>query len=635
VDVVFFCLVGKKRAGQLNSSPTSLHTHHAPHATNTFFPAQEKDMSSTLPPEARVRAPLGLPNPRGGNDCFPEHDTRVLTDAGFLFLFEIEARLSVGLEVKYACYEPSSKTVVYCPGELVTSTPPTRWVDFTQGGTRRIWEHGSEDYGVTKRSNGVYANHLSLRVTPGHDMFVQIGDDRGRPIFVQGAPLPPLKMKARELAPGYACDCNGMECVHGYTKYRMITTAAAGLATPMNVIALSDTDAQSPVAALGLCTEDELAAFLELFGYWLGDGSMTHDARPGQTSQNAVTFKPRKMRDRPYLRTLMHRLNLKCGQDYSSSETELYLGVQITNSRWFALFDHEFGVKYRKSRFYDSRLAFQKQGMTNCSEVEVMQAEDIGSDAVKSVKWLPSWVLFRLNKSQLRHLIEGIRFADGCSSATATQIGSQEAGGKAMCGNHRIYTSGIVFRDQLLQICIHAGYSAYFKINTRAGDIRGYNAVPKEDQIYTCEAMELAKLSDPSRQFQPIRGRFDNWSVCYSEQTEEILSAADVRFDGSASCVPVKKKKKWSRGWVAVHSDGTKHKVATQAQLGALLGCDKSSICDAAKNGHKVARVWSVYSSENYAKLPDATLGSPQEAAEPEDDQTTRNTQSAHRRECS
>ena len=63
-------------------------------------------------------------------------------------------------------------------------------------------------------------------------------------------------------------------------------------------------------------------------------------------------------------------------------------------------------------------------------------------DPVKSAKWLPDWVLFRLSARQLRLVIEGLRQADGHSAASAAQLESAAAGGNTMQGHHMICNVG-------------------------------------------------------------------------------------------------------------------------------------------------------------------------------------------------
>ena len=496
--------------------------------------------------------------------CFPESDTRVLTNTGFLFLADIEARIDAGQQVLYACYDTSMQAIVYRPGQLVLVAPPTRWVDFTHAGTRRLWDATSDDYGSTVAANGVPASRLTLRTTPDHDMYVQLCTQSGEdehgmhePRMAEGAPAAPHKQTAQELAPGYQCDCDsaGRTCTHGYSHYRMYTGAASGLHTPADVISLTNSDRHLPVAALGLQSQDELAAFLELFGYWLGNGFMSYDTRADLNSRNAVCFALRKDRGSVYLRDLLARLRLEHGQHYTSSETDLQLVVRVTEPRWFCFFDNEFGVKQRmystqrrpststastvsassslsltRARSFSESASvelvadYSGDEDTSPCEADFVDNED---DSAASSKWLPDWSLSRLSAEQLRLVIEGLRQADGCL----------EAGGKAMQGVHQICAVSVGFRDQLIQACMHAGYSAYFELNTAAGELCGYHAVPFDKCIYTAEEKEAAVQADSARQFKPICGSHDSWSVCYSETVSELLPAQDVRFDGSASSI--------------------------------------------------------------------------------------------------
>ena len=554
------------------------------------YSSSSSSSSSFDPKPVRTSDESGMRNL--GNSCFSECDTRVLTGSGFLFLADIEARIDAGQRVLYACYDTSTQSIVYKPGRLVLVAPPTRWVDFTHASTQRLWDATSNDYGSTLPESGAYANNLTLRTTPDHNMYVQLctgceedGHESYQPRLADGTPVPPHKQPAQELAPGYQCDCiaAGRTCTHGYSHYRMYTGAASGLQPPADVISLTDRGPSSPVVSLGLHTTDELHAFLELFGYWLGNGWMSYDARSEPTSKNGVCFAPNDDRDREYLRSLLARLHLVCGQHFISCENGLRFELHITEPRLFRFFDDEFGVAYSHSPHYDRRLALLKQGvhntwrrpstassvsasstvsaavtsstrarslsasvsvelvadyrsddddegMSSC-EFDLLEDED---DPAASVMWLPDWSLFRLDAEHLRLVIEGLRQADGSSKATAAQRQSAAAGGKAMQGEQQIYTSSVGFRDQLIHACVHAGYSAHFTLNTAAGEVCGYNAVPKDDCIYSQEKMEAALQVDSTRHFKPVRGKHDSWWVCYSEAISELLPAQDVRFDGSA-----------------------------------------------------------------------------------------------------
>ena len=635
-------------------SPTHNSKHHndtSQSKINSFWSSSSSSSSSSYSSyssssysSSSYGKPIRPSNEQGmknvGNSCYSEHDTRILTDTGFLFLADIEARVAAGDCVRYACYDSAAQCIVYRPGRLVTNIPPpTHWVDFTHASTRCLWDDTSDNYGATEGAGGLHANRLTLRVTPDHNMYVQLNTSYGQPgkewYRPSDAERDPQTLTARALAPGYS--------THGRSHYRMYTGAACGLHTPENVISLTNDDLSSPVVALGLRTDDELDAFLSLFGYWLGDGTMSFDTRDGLSSADAVVFAPCKQRDRDMLQGTRHevglldRLHLVRGQHYTSSETDYRLEVRITDSRWMTFFDDEFGVKYSTSGSYNRRQALLMQGMHStqhrpsvtlspassstaasssssssssdgadffipdeplccllcggdylwweagmgcyycptCVEPATLTDDD---DPARSAKWLPYWALFRLDARQLRLLIEGVRQADGVTAQTPQQRASAAAGRTPnMQGPLEICTSGVGFRDQLIHACLHAGYSAYFTINTRAGSSRGYNSVPKDDRIYTEEEMLEALRINPKRKFKNLISKHDNWWVCYSDSVTHVMPAHDVRFDGSPCVVP--QKRAWKAGWRAVHSkSGAALEAPTQVELASLLGVNECAV---------------------------------------------------------
>ena len=778
--------------------------------------------------------------------CFPECDTRVLTNWGWLFLGDIEELEKAGKRVLYACYDINSAGLVYRAGRRVLSAPPERWVDFTQAGTRRQWDASSDDYGSTVAADGVDANRLTVRTTPDHRMYVQpcLGSEQR---IAGRSPIGQHLMSAQELAPGYQCDCSsvGRTCPHGYSHYRMVTGAAGGLQRPTDVPSVTHTSPHSPVAALGLRTADELDAFLELFGFWLGDGTMQYLADDG--SVDGVAFSQRKGRDDEYLRDLIVRLGLIEGVEWRYNYNKKYRThiFYIIDPRWFRFFDAGFGMKYQGSPRYNREQALLNQGMHSmqqrphtaswtwtgrewcqrcpsaastvsasapvsvasptraravsvstsdsvelvassisrsrssssssssdglassssfsfsftprsrstsvvsatslqdamataatmpepycllCGRVESLSRhklsaewhctdciasvigaagesgvgwsddeeekmstgswsdaqmelhghvdiednphpikeewsppplepatppppadvpsepeedddppekkeppmeddpptsddDDDEDDPLKSAKWLPDWVVFRLSAPQLRLVLEGLRQADGCSAATTKQRQAAARGGSAFGGKRMISTSSVAFRDQLVQACLHAGYSAHFVLNTRAGSVRGYNAVPADGSIYTKEEMEAALQVHPTRQFRPVRTRHDNWWVCYTEAVKEWIPAQDVRFDGTDCSGDVRQRKKNQQGWVAVHCNDKEEvkKASTLRELAGLLSVNEGAVRQAASRGNKIGRYWYIFSAAAYEKRSGQQRPSPVIPTQPGD----------------
>ena len=192
--------------------------------------------------------------------CFGT-DTRVLTNRGFLFVDEIEALpASQASALLYAAFDSSTQQLVYRPGQLVF--PPNtsgRLLSFTSAGESHRWsdrsgEHGTED----KSDSDEDSNQLSLRVTPDHDMFVELGNLRSSDDMVSrrhdgnGATTKPMaKYPAGELSS------------LGYDSLRMLGVVSGGV----NRTESEHQEWKQHIAdALDLTTADQRDAFLELYG---------------------------------------------------------------------------------------------------------------------------------------------------------------------------------------------------------------------------------------------------------------------------------------------------------------------------------------------------------------------------------
>ncbi|KAJ2825506.1 translation elongation factor Tu, partial [Coemansia furcata] len=147
-------------------------------------------------------------------DCLSE-DSRILTNKGFLSLDEVEPQWK---DLLFACYNPETDQLEYLPAEdlILKDAGQHDMVEFEADGSK-----------------------VSLLVTKGHDMFVQRGESFA-------------KVKAGEL-------------VSDAEPIRMKASAARGVKV----------DAQTlPFAkALGL-SQEQIGSFLELYGAWVGSGSV-------------------------------------------------------------------------------------------------------------------------------------------------------------------------------------------------------------------------------------------------------------------------------------------------------------------------------------------------------------------------
>ena len=299
--------------------------------------------------------------------CFPESDTRVLTNHGYLFLDEIEEKLRQQQTVLYACYEVKKRNehnelvesmeLKYSRGELVIPANdgqplPEHLLEFTSPGEHARWAKESGSYGknaiLEDNPNG---RHVSLRVTPDHTMFVQYGhkDNNGVIAWACATPRDSVTGKrgpasSRVLDEHVKVPASSLRSTNDRAHIRTLACAEAGYVPP------STTRRDAVMSALGL-TRPQFTAFLQLFGFWLGDGSMAYHTKG--SGYNGVAFRQVKQTDKDWLRRTCNDVGLsqafiRCGTPNKGSNEHLV----ITHSAWFDLFDGEFGCKYRSSEFY-------------------------------------------------------------------------------------------------------------------------------------------------------------------------------------------------------------------------------------------------------------------------------------------
>ena len=391
-------------------------------------------------------------------DCFPEHDTRILTNHGLLFLDEIEERKRAGQLVLYGCYDVSKKELQYTTGKLVIPIDePTELIEFTSPGEDERWAEESGVYGTGGvAEDNTQSRHVSLRVTPKHNMFVQLVDE-------VASVLPPYSLiPARELL-----SFNGSE------RVRMLACAENGYKAQV-----SNSRRQAAQCALRL-TDTQFTAFIELLGFWLGDGTMLHST---SVAASAVCFSKVKQADLEWVQKLL----VKAGLHPSSwgarpSDTDERSDVIITDIYWCAYFISEFTAPHAGSPYCllpsptsDSRslpsssslsvaselslsssISFTRRDSSNStvsttSMAEEEQVEETDDDTQLEVtnacRRLSDWMLAELACDEMRLLIAGLHRAADSS-----------------LDDHRasIFTSSPHLCDQLMQALLHCGYSAH------------------------------------------------------------------------------------------------------------------------------------------------------------------------------
>ena len=337
--------------------------------------------------------------PNGAYDsseqCFGAFDTRVLTSCGLLFLDQIEWLQGEGVEVLFGCYDASSKALLYRPGRLIYSSEPKAWVEFTSQDEAKRWTEESGLYGGVREEREevevvqmevnevdedddldvddddedeaeaeavdatIRSRHVSLRVTPDHKMFVQLGNQsaNGNVSWYSSREWDTATQKAGKVTEkphhlaqaraleGTQCRCPPVEegvrdCIHRVPHIRLLACAETG------GVPRSSATRRALQASLGI-TDAQFPAFLELLGFWLGHGYMAY--HPGGKS-GYVGFAQVKQSDLTWLRAKLGEVGLSSWLSGTTSYIVTYL--HISEPAWFDYFDRQFGPKYRNSSHY-------------------------------------------------------------------------------------------------------------------------------------------------------------------------------------------------------------------------------------------------------------------------------------------
>ena len=410
-------------------------------------------------------------------DCFPEADTRVLTNHGLLFLDEIEALQREGVEVLFGCYDKASKSLQYGKGKLVYSAAPQGWLDFTSPDEAAQLADKSGSVGSESvPEDDAMSLQMSLRVTPGHRMFVQTGNGNEHGHVAWCSPRVGKDSHSRESdtsTVGSPCLVRAESLLSSDARehVRMLACAEAGY------VPLSATRRRAVQAALEL-TDVQFTAFVELLGFWLGVGSL---ACAGGV--NIVRFSNVKEMELAWLTATFAKAGLE-PSGWTSAAFETEECVDITASAWCAYFDSTFGGKHARSLYHtpssplshtrtlsskslspssSRRNSFSPSGCHLKDDATADEAIVVTDDAVnrddmgevvRPTKHMPDWVLLELSVAELRLLIAGLHRAHGIVAHS----------------NKALITRSARLRDQLVQALLHCGYSAHAGVMDHAGN---------------------------------------------------------------------------------------------------------------------------------------------------------------------
>lgn len=402
--------------------------------------------------------------------CIGE-DHEVLTDRGFLSLDEVKAMrpdlfragatassVVPSLHVApllFASYDDESDTLVYVPAVRVFEKQVTEVCEFTQRKEAMRWASDADAFGRTTAQMDLQqaasaSNDLSIVTDAGHTMFVQQGHMQKAPqTFYSSSPF------ARVLAGALVDDASEDRAL----RFKGLARAGVG----------ADDLAELPfLSALGIESGDTACvdAFLELYGYWLGNGSLT-SSPPWMLSFSCKSV------DQPWL---LQRLALMPGLQVRDviganvlvdTRSDQSLSINVCEPRWVAFFYSEYSAK---------------DGLSTPAPS--------ADEGIKSTKRMAHWT-WSLRRERMRCLLAGLRMAD--------------VDGHEKQDLNRIYTSSARFRDEIVRAALHAGYSAHFALS-----------------------LEGERPAEFNKQGASIVSKQNSWAVSYSDNSngdEPILRA--------------------------------------------------------------------------------------------------------------
>ena len=348
-------------------------------------------------------------------DCLDEATHQVLTSEGFMFLHELESRRCAGEEVLVGAFDQFADALVYEPMTELVVNPPRRrtWIHMQSLPESARWTGDCTPHSIDDHSN-----HLSLAVTENHIMYVQ-------------------RCEARQGKNGHnnvICDGNvvGDDARAPFEELTARQMHEAGVGrvfrmrtAPANGVILAELPTEM-LAPLGADTPVKLDMLLELYGYWVRDGSVQFSAGRG-----AVVFTTAKAANVDWLIGTLAQLadNVRV-----SGPDEYPKIIRVSDPDWVDLF--------RKFDRYPCAT-----GTIHTKHVE----------RHKPVQWFAPFV-WTLPRDSARLLLRGLHRAGDTDAET--DVAS-------------IYISSVEFRDEIVRLCLHAGYAPRFLRAHIAGGTEG------------------------------------------------------------------------------------------------------------------------------------------------------------------
>jgi serine/threonine protein kinase len=420
--------------------------------------------------------------------CVPE-EHEILTDRGFVDLDTYKALAERDATLRVASFDPKAQRLVFeRPLRLVENERAVQpMVEFSSA-----YEIAGADAwteaGASRRSVGDAAhasNQLSVLVTPQHHMYAQYGT--AQPDAAAVVAFRRDKRRAQQAAPYELLEAGELLKLGADVAVRQLAAADAGQRGSMTLPA--------PLAeALQLSTPAKQALFLAVYGYWLCEsgGALRKDA--------VLFFAPGGTAARVWLCESLVQL----GATEFACDDAPACAIALRDARWLSVFAAEYGhstslgvaatgapaplpptvteadLGGAAGAALFAKLKALTALPTDCAplaapavrvsaDVVIESASGGAFDAVSSAagsrlapesgtgaKWVANWV-WSLDATLLRRLLDGAVRADGARPQ------------QQLLHQHQLWTTSARFRDELVRLCLLAGYTAHFC----AGDCAG------------------------------------------------------------------------------------------------------------------------------------------------------------------
>lgn len=485
-----------KRPARLDGPPVSMANTPTYLSSDLLIPKLTHHQTITTATPKRVYS-----NAHGYHvNCFPEDDHEILTAHGFMGLAAIEEHFAQHEHLSVACplRDGSLAFRDISVAELVVSERGEHQ-HIAMDNVAVAYERAHATQGSIHQTKG---NQVSLCPTANHTMWVRIGAKDN--FHLQSW----KSISAADVAAAT------LPRADPFAQFQAsVSEGVRGSLEPLPI-----------VASLGLRSEDEVLAFLELYGYWLGDGWL--DALHGWK----VAFGPVKKHDVTYLDGLFTRLRLPRLAKSSEGKHGYWRAdkkdaggkhnIHVVAPAYVEFFRAEYASKYggsaasatsspassrsaskrsspassreaspvsKASRYSASAASFSSGRPSELEPAaasvsrsqEESKADKPGrrsptpppAEDIDSAKWFWYWLRRRgyARRGILRRVLIGLAMADGGAGDIAPEQQPDDF------SRGRVYTASTRFRDEIEHIAVLAGYTVISSINRPAGSTTGVN----------------------------------------------------------------------------------------------------------------------------------------------------------------